>query len=421
MILLLACAAIDDVVAEIDPDTRTLVHVSFTTPTAEPARVSYGEGLSTPWSEPSTEHTFTLLGLASGEAYEVVAETETVASAPTQVSTGVPPVNVPEFLPVVEGEGPGFVLTSVVGGDEGESSIVILDDAARITWYATPESGYTPSARFAEDGESLLYMVTSKDNVEAAVVRRQPLAGGDYTEYPAPYGHHDFIEVPGLEFAYIAAEGREVNGEDVVGDKIVERDLDGNEREVWNAFDWLEVEKNQGWNTNLYPFGADWTHANGLFYDEESDAYLISLYFHHTVVKVDRGTGDVGWFLGGEHSDFTLPLGHTFQHQHAPSVTPEGEVCVYDNAGGPDGSRGLCFRLEGDAATLAWSFDPADDRQSVLMGDVDRRADGGALVAFGEHGEIDLVSPDGALVWEVDSEDLGVVSKVEARASLYAD
>ncbi|MBM4368390.1 MAG: aryl-sulfate sulfotransferase [Deltaproteobacteria bacterium] len=421
MILLLACATIDDVVAEIDPDMRTLAHVSFTTPTAEAARVTYGEGLSTPWSEPRTEHTFTLLGLAPAHAYELVAETETVASAATAVTTGALPVNVPEFAPVVEGEGPGFVLTGLVGGDEGESSVLILDGEGRSTWYVLPTWGYAPSARFARDGESVLYMVTSKANIENAVVRRQPLAGGDYTEFPAPYGHHDFVEVPGLEFAYIAAEGREVNGEDVVGDKIVERDLDGNERVVWTAFDWLEVEENEGWNTNFYPFGVDWTHANGLFYDEASDAYLISLYLHHTVVKVDRASGDVQWFLGGEHSDFALPEGYAFQHQHAPSVTPEGEVCVYDNAGGPDGSRGLCFTLEGEVATLAWSFDPADDRESLLMGDVDRRADGGALVGFGEHGEIDLVDADGNVTWEVDSQDLGVVSKVEARTSLYAD
>ncbi len=421
MILLLACASIDDVVAEVDPDIRTLVRVSFTTPTAEPARVVYGEGLATPWSDAGTEHQFTLLGLAAETSYELVAETATVASAPTPVTTGVPPVNVPEFVPVVEGEGPGFVLTSLIMGDEGASTIVVLDEQARTTWYAIPTWGYTPTARFSSDGESVIYMVTSKASVENAVVRRQPLTGGDHTEYPAPYGHHDFVEVPGLEFAYIAAEGREVNGEDVVGDKIVERDHDGNEREVWSAFDWLEVVENEGWSSNFYPFGADWTHANGLFYDAESDAYLISLYFHDTVVKVDRATGDVLWFLGGELSDFTLPEGYAFSHQHAPSVNEAGDVCVYDNAGGPDGSRGLCFTLEGDNASLAWSFDPADDRQSILMGDLDRRPDGGALLAFGEHGEIDLLDAAGNLSWEIDAQDLGVVSKVEARTSLYAE
>ncbi len=421
MILLLACASIDDLAAEVDADLHTLVHVSFTTPAVESARVSYGEGRVTPWSEPATEHRFTLLGLAAQQDYELVAETDSLASEPVSVTTGVPPGNVAVFAPVVAGEGPGFVLTSLITGNEGESSIVILDESGRTTWYATPEWGFTPTARFASDGESVIYMVTSKDSVENAVVRRQPLGGSEYTEYPAPYGHHDFVEVPGIEFAYIAAEGREVNGEDVVGDKIIERNADGTEREVWNAFDWLEVVENEGWNSAFYSFGVDWTHANGLFYDAASNAYLISLYFHNMVVKVDRASGEVVWFLGGELSDFALPDGYTFEHQHAPSVTADGDVCVYDNAGGPDGSRGLCFTLEGDRASLAWRFDPADDRQSFLLGDVDRRDDGGALVAFGEHGEIDLVDAAGNVTWEIDSQDVGVVGKVEARTSLYAE
>ena len=426
--LLAGCAGdIGDVAVEVDPDIATVLHVRFSTDRSARGWVEYGQddryGQRTALGPEGKDHDIALLGLTTLSALHLRARATTddadEQSEDVQATAGQVPGDVPTFATVLPGEGPGYALTSIIDGEEGDSVVLIVDDDGRPTWYLRPDWGFTPAARFSRDGQSVLYLVTSKDHVEEAVIRRQPLSGGAYEEIPAPMAHHDFVELAGGRLAWIAAEVREVDGEAVVGDTIVVMDPDGTTRTLWDAFDWLPVEKNAGWTTNQYPFGVDWTHANGLYHDETTDAWLISLYYLHTVVRVDGRTGQTSWFFGGEVSDFSVPV--AFGPQHAPSFAPDGTLTFFDNGGDENGSRAISFALDEEQRTaeVAWSHQPGDGRRTLLLGDVERLADGSAMVAWGQEGQLTRVGPDGAALWEVDCADVGVLGKVQQRRDLY--
>ncbi len=412
------------------PDFPTLLEVSAELRGGGPLLVRYGEDGRLDRDLRSEGvgglQTLSLLGLPESTEVRVQAcpvgrEDSESACEETTVETGPVPGKVAPFE-LVSGEaedGPGFVLTSVITGDEGESSVQILDGLGRPTFALEPEWGFSPTARFDVNGLDLLLLITSKDHVEDAVIRRQPLDGGASADIPAPYAHHDFVQHEDGTLAWIAAELQVVDGEDVVGDQIVERAPDGTERVVWSAFDWLEVERNAGWDLEQYPFGVDWTHGNGLSYDPVEGAYTLSLYYHRAIVKVDGSTGEMLWMLGGESSDFVLEDEAVFGPQHAPGLTEDGRVTVFDN-GGSSGSRLLALDLDEGAGTAstAWIFQPDDGRRNLLLGDNNPQPDGSILATWGEHGEVSRVV-DGEIVWELDCGQPGVVGQISARESLY--
>lgn len=84
----------------------------------------------------------------------------------------------------------------------------------------------------------------------------------------------------------------------------------------------------------------DWSHANGLAYDHEAGAMIVSIRHLDCLIKIDRSTGDLVWMLGdprgwGEawQKYFLNPDGALEwpRHQHAPELTPAGTILLYDN------------------------------------------------------------------------------------------
>lgn len=423
--LLAACGPTRDIEITRVPDFPTLLRVRFDTRTTTTAQVAATVGdttYTTPMGPVATHHDFVVLGLPSRHEVDLLICAGAVSDGDCKEESArtaaVPGRVVPfEHVGGDTSDGPPFVLTSVISGEEGESSVQILDALGRPTWVVEPTWGFTPTARFSRDGTAVWMLLTSKEHVEDAVIVRQPLIGGDPEEIQAPYAHHDFVELEDGTLAWIAAELREVDGEAIVGDRIVERAPDGTTREVWTAFDWLEVVPNAGWSMEQYPFGVDWTHANGLHYDAGRDAYTLSLYYHRSLAHIDRSSGELLWMLGGEDDDF----GGTsfFGPQHAPDFDAEGHLTVFDNGG--TGSSAVGLRLDEDAWTAqeVWRFSPDDGRGNLLLGDVAPQPDGGALISWGEHGAITHVDASGELAWELQASQTGVVGQVSWRGDLY--
>jgi arylsulfate sulfotransferase len=86
----------------------------------------------------------------------------------------------------------------------------------------------------------------------------------------------------------------------------------------------------------------DWTHSNGLIYDSSDNSYIVSSRHQDAVTKINRDTGDIVWILGnpsGWNSPFDQYLltatnfsgQDYFWHQHAPEITPDGTLMLYDN------------------------------------------------------------------------------------------
>jgi hypothetical protein len=246
------------------------------------------------------------------------------------------------------------------------------------------------------------------------------LDGRSEERIDTPSAHHAVAQlgVHGARFAYLAGTVREVDGEEVMGDRIVEVADDGTEREVWNAFDQLPVVRTDGWDTRTVTGEADWTHANGLYYDPDSDAYYLSTYFLGQVFKIDRATGATIWRLGGTDSDFAFVDDAGFAHQHAPEVHGD-TLYVFDN--GAPAARAVAYTLDTDAwtATKTWEWQTPEGSRVGVLGDVDELPDDQLLTAWGDLGQLAVVGRDGSLHWRLDTEPGVILGKAQQIETLY--
>lgn len=202
----------------------------------------------------------------------------------------------------------------------------------------------------------------------------------------------------------------------VMGDEIVEFERDGTVVWRWKSFDWLDPYR-MGyeslyiyWLLHGFPDHVDWTHGNGLWLDESDDSYIISLRHQDALFKIDRKTGEIKWILG-EPTDWSDDLQKKlFQpeengmrwpyHTHAPSVTPQGTVMLFDNGNyqarpfasplPPDQSysRAVEYAIDTDNMTIrqVWDSDIAENDPLITyaMGDADWLPEtGNVLVSYG--------------------------------------
>ena len=112
---------------------------------------------------------------------------------------------------------------------------------------------------------------------------------------------------------------------------------------------------------------ADWVHDNAIIYDSRDDTYIVSLRHQDAVIKVRRATGKLVWILGNhfgwgpEFEPYLLtPVGSPFEwqyHQHAPMVTPEGTLLLFDNGN----NRAMPFETDPDTGELVEPIADADN------------------------------------------------------------
>jgi len=199
----------------------------------------------------------------------------------------------------------------------------------------------------------------------------------------------------------------------VMGDEIVEFQRDGQVTWRWNAFDWLDPYRSgyetlsNYWAIRGFPGYADWTHGNGIWVDEEEDALIVSLRLQSAILKLDRRSGEIVWILG-EPSDWPAYLQNRLlvaeegtrwpYHQHAPSITPQGTLLLFDNGNyqahpfrkplppAQTYSRAVEYAIRGKRVSEVWASDhPGPDAVvTYAMGDADWLPEtGNVLVSYG--------------------------------------
>ncbi len=251
------------------------------------------------------------------------------------------------------------------------------------------------------DGRSLVYLAVSAEPEDVGDVVWVSLDGHDVASHELLHAHHDLASLPDGTAAVLVEDVRDVDGETVHGDRIVEVDADGNEVEVFSVWDHLEYEP----DAVGVDAGTGWTHANALVYVEEEDTYLISMRNLDSVWSVERATGRPAWRLGGEVSDFVLDGDEWFDRQHGVSMAGD-EVLVFSNGdSGALDSHALGYRLDREAgvATNHWRFGLDPPVFTYAYGDVDHLPGGSALITWSTAGLMRQVRGDEVL-WELESE-----------------
>jgi len=214
------------------------------------------------------------------------------------------------------------------------------------------------------------------------------------------YFHHAVCELPNGHFSSLSVSTRTFDdykmnqenpeGEEgcrtLVGDTLVEFSADGSIIKEIDFFDLLDPYRfgygldGPFWSrVGVVPGGADWSHANGICYDQSDDSFIITVRHQDCVIKVDRGTGSLKWILGtpdgwsGQWRDKLLtPIGDIdwHWHPHDPTITADGNLLIFDN--GESGavppnlrphinvcnSRVLAYRVNEAEGTVKqiWSF-----------------------------------------------------------------
>jgi arylsulfate sulfotransferase len=172
--------------------------------------------------------------------------------------------------------------------------------------------------------------------------------------------HHEVEVLPNGNFVVLGTERRAIDNyytsetdpnaprktQNVMGDQIIEFQRDGQIVWRWNAFDHLEPFRigyetfGNYWVRRGFPDTLDWSHANGLLYDELDDSLLISLRHQSAVLKIDRTSQKIQWILGDPEGwpkalqdKLLKPEGKMRwpYHQHAPNPTPHGTLLLVDN------------------------------------------------------------------------------------------
>jgi len=377
---------------DMNPSGRTPLAGLLTFTTDQPVRatltISDGDDSSTvtPSDALSTEHELMVLGLRPGRlnTIEVSIENgrgEAGESGHLEVQTEplpdyFPPIDVTLSRPArME---PGITLLPLTReinlvSDQEFGLFVALDASGDVLWYY--DAGHpVDEARRLPNG-NLLYnsrrtrileidMLGNIINEWAATAVRDDAPP---TAIPVDTDsfHHDVLQMPSGNFLALSTEMRRFesypsNLEDpnaepipanVIGDVLVEFQPDGEIVRRWKGFDHLDPLRlgygslDTGFYRRVYgdmlgETGYDWAHGNGIYYEAEADATLVSFNHQSVVVKIDMSSGDILWMLGNPQGwrDRWQALRLEPEgdldwswHQHAPELTPNGTLLLFDN------------------------------------------------------------------------------------------
>ncbi|HMD13951.1 MAG TPA: aryl-sulfate sulfotransferase, partial [Bacteroidota bacterium] len=217
--------------------------------------------------------------------------------------------------------------------------------------------------------------------------------GNGYTTYPS-----DFLLLPnghallmGLEVEPydMSPYGGSPNA-DVVGDIIQEIDASKNVVFQWRTLDYIPITDSY---IPLNTQTVDLIHANAFDVDQNGDI-IFSMRHCSTVIKIDRQSGNIDWFLGGKENQFSFVNEDEsnspdyFSFQHDVRWQPNGDITLFDNGNQhvPNYSRGVEYQLDqqNKIATLVWQYRHTPDIYAPAMGSVERLANGNTLIGWGE-------------------------------------
>ena len=409
-----------DVHAEVSERVATVITVHWRTEKPSIGYVEYGatEDLGTTTAmgtEETTEHKLTLVGLEADTVYyyRVVTWDDNAGRSETKsVRTGYLPPRLPEFE--VTGNGHDeFVIAPLLGT---ERSVVIVNPQGKIVWYYDDEQTEYEfyRARLAQDGSGVLYNATemTPDPVPDSEIVKVSFDGSERTSIPIPYLAHDFVEHADGTIGALVLEDRDVDGMNIRGNRIVEVNPDGNEKEIWTSFDCFDPVEDPGDEIDI-GVALGWTFTNALDFaasggSDGTGVYYVSARNQSSIAHVDRATGACDWIFGSTASstiEFDLAA-DVFLHEHQFQVF-DNHLLVMDNEGSLRGqeSRVLEYEIdfETNVATQVWSYISDPPAYTWVLGEPLRYPNGDTFINWSTAGSMERVTEAGEVVWRLQS------------------
>jgi Arylsulfotransferase (ASST) len=191
----------------------------------------------------------------------------------------------------------------------------------------------------------------------------------------------------------------------VIGGVVQELELpSGRVLFEWRSLDHVAIgESFQKWtSTGAY----DYFHVNSIELDRDGNL-LVSARNTWAIYKLDRGSGDVIWRLGGKQSDFQMGPGTAFAWQHDARRHGGSEylVSVFDDGAAPavqPQSKGLILKLDQTArrATLHRHYAHYPNVLAHALGSVQVVPNSNVVVGWGTAPFITEFRSDGKVLWD---------------------
>jgi arylsulfate sulfotransferase len=316
---------------------------------------STGHAFEIQFPELVTDHQIPVLGLRPDSTYSIQlsftdADGNVVAAPALESATPPLPADFPTIDVLVSQPSrmePGFTLVDRFQrrGEMGTVYSMILDATGEVVWYSTIGGG-----AMLQLANGHLFWRNDNNADEWT------LLGDLISSIPmeTPDLHHDLHPTPHGTYLSLSRETIVVDDyptsetdpaappatANVRDEPAVELLPDGTEVGKWPMRDLIDTTR-IGYNSlNAQPQGFDWVHNNAVFYDERDDSILVSVRHQDAVIKFSRSTGQLEWILGthvnwkAPWQPFLLtPVGELEwqYHQHAPMVTPNGTILLFDN------------------------------------------------------------------------------------------
>ena len=183
---------------------------------------------------------------------------------------------------------------------------------------------------------------------------------------------------------------------------VVEIDLASGQR----VFEWHSVEHIAIDETYLDPpddsTGAyDYVHCNSIDVDHDG-RLLVSARNTSAVYKIDRGSGEIVWRLGGRKSDFAMGDGADFGWQHDVRRRADGTITVFDDRLPPELGRGLVLAVDEHAmtATFVRDYKRHEGLEITSQGNMQLLPNGNVLVGWGSQPVLTEFASDGTIVFD---------------------
>ena len=376
----------------------------------------------------TTNHVVPVLGMRPDRTHVVrvvVADENGVTSTsePFEVTTDPLPDDFPPLdvrVSVPDRMEPGITMLEPTYRSEDDSErddhlLVAVDETGDVVWYykaAHPAS----DARRLQNGNLLyrsgragpLYEIDMLGNTVAEWhTNRTPedRRGITSLHIDTETLHHETFETQSGNILGISTELRpydnyptsdtdpaaERTTSEVLGDVLVEFNRQGEllrEVKVLDLVDPYRIGYNSlGWGgawsalfteEETHP-RRDWAHVNAVVMDESERYVIASLRQQDAVVKIDWDAAELVWILGNhddwgpEWQDYLLQPNDELlwpYHQHAPMITPEGTILMFDNGNyrarpfdeptppSESFSRAVEYRVDEDnmEVTEVWSY-----------------------------------------------------------------
>jgi len=402
----------------VSDDEPTVIVVSWTTDAPASSWVEFGTDgkldlVTSVEDDGTTDHKFRLVGLPSQSevTFRAVSEVDgEVLTATGSAWTRGFAMEYPEF--VLGGIEPDLVAPNqYLAGSifNGLTGVFVTDRAGRLLWFWKQGAALTiPKIEIRNGTTELLAMVTpGAFGTRDAEIHRFSIADGSEESFVLPGGaHHAFTQLPDGSIAYIHADIRDwenPGGEmvRVAGDAIAIRTPDGDVRELFTIWDWREPVMNEWWEDTYFVDAYNWTHANALDYDPNTDTFLLSLRNCASVVEVDAGSGAAVRWFGTPEGYWYTEESRPFYYQHDVKWSRAGTLLASITNGSK--TFGIEYEVDEDARRLReiWSFGEDLQYRASVHGGISELDNGNRLVNWGSRPEIREVTPEGQAVWDI--------------------